>query len=519
MSESISEVIELPDGTGQAQDKSIESGKPEGISPESWVGWWVNWKTVSIHTVLDDMFHAKGGCKGEIMDGTDPDQNGDRYDGYSYIIPYSTELQWRTRVLQSPYTNFFKRFIMAQIRSVFSEDAISYNVYKGSSKISEENDVFLYFMNNSTGTGVSYRDLQVFATQERKVHDVAYYIMTKPDGSEIPALTIKTAVDFIMATGDKNGKLEEIMFFNGKKIVNNKIMASAELWYMAGGICYVQDMEGEWDGKRSSLGEVEYKKVGPPQSTGVDEMVVKAHMRGAQPTGEFLPRNPESSSIAMKCMDYFQSESWHSWLMTLTRNPIPYVFTKADIKGLRAGGSQLWVLKGDQTGYPSAPDFMSPDSALTSVSTDDLNRIKQDISDIARESGVNTGSANSATQQSGESKAYDFIATDVKLQETVTESQEMNKWVGHMFNKYTVRNDDVWTYEITYPTDFFPEEPKSLDEIGGLIDKATLYGLPLLARELILFSARNVLSGSVSEETMNDITSEIESSSGVSNDE
>lgn len=518
MSESISEVIELPDGTGQAQDKSINSGEPEGISPESWRGWWVNWKSISIHTVLDDMFNAKGGCKGEIMDGTNPDLQGFQYDGYSYIIPYSTELQWRTRVLQSPYTNFFKRFIMAQIRSVFSQDSISYKVYKGSSENSEKTDDFLEFMNNSTGTGVNYRDLQVFAAQERKAHDVAYYIMTKPVGSDIPALTVRTAVDFIMATGDESGKLETIMFYNGKKYVDNKIVASAELWYMDG-TCHVQEMEGDWDGNRETLGDVEYKPVGPPIDTEVDEMVVKAHMRGAQPTGEFLPRNPESASIAMKCMDYFQSESWHSWLMTLTRNPIPYVFTKADIKGLRAGGSQLWVLKGDQTGYPSAPDFMSPDSGLPSVSTDDLNRIKQDISDIARESGVNTGSANSATQQSGESKSYDFIATDIKLQETVTENQEMNKWVGHMFNKYTLRNDDVWRYEITYPTDFFPEEPKSLDEIGNLIDKAQLYGLNELAKELILFSARDVLAGSVSDDRMKAIAEEIEGAQGVNNDE
>ena len=264
------EVIELDSGqTAQIQDKSINNSEPEGISPESWQGWWVNWKSISIlHTVLDDMFNAKGGCKGEIMDGTDPDLNGFQYDGYSYIIPYSTELQWRTRVLQSPYTNFFKRFIMAQIRSVFAQDSISYKVYKGSSEKSEKTDDFLDFMNNSTGTGVNYRDLQVFAAQERKTHDVAYYIMTKPVDSDIPALTVRTAVDFIMATGDENGKLETIMFYNGKKYVENKMVASAELWYMDG-TCHVQEMEGDWDGNRETLGDVEYKPVGPPIDTEV----------------------------------------------------------------------------------------------------------------------------------------------------------------------------------------------------------------------------------------------------------
>jgi len=512
MGDDMSEVIELQNGgTGQVQAKDKKTSVPKGIVQESWVGWWVNWKSISIHDVLDDMFFAKGGCKGEIRDGTNPAQTGNNDDGYSFLIPYSTELQWRTRVLLTPYTNHYKRFIMSQIRPVYSQGNISYKAMLA--ETDKKDDVFHYFIKNASGTGVSYRDMSIYAAQERKIHDVAYYIMTKAVGAEIPSLTVRSSVDFLSAEGDKNGVLISITFYNGKKIVKNKTVATAERWFMEDGICYFENLEGDWDGNKSCFDDIEWEVVEGPISTEVKEMVVKAHLIGAQPRGEFLPRYPESVSIAMACMSYFQGESKHAWLMTLTRLPIPYVFSKSGVRGMRAGGSQIWDIRGDSTGYPSPPGFMSVDSSLATVSAQDLSAIKQDISDIARESGVNTGSANSASQQSGESKSFDFIATEVKLQETVKESQAMNEWVYHMFNIYTGRGDS-WTYEAIYPTSFFPEEPKSVDEVGTMIDKADQFGMNELAKELILFAGRDILKNTVSDERMKEIIQEVQSSAG-----
>lgn len=456
------EVVESAGAMRQQQNMDITPGRPEGIKEQSWEGWYCPWKEQPIHRVIEDMFTGQGGCKGAIDPGlNNPTMNGNNSDGYSFLDPYSTELQWRTRVTHSFYTNLFGRYVYSQVNPILGDEDFKILVYKGKSEVPLEDDDFIDWTYNCTMTGTTYRAIQQYAAHQWVAHDVVYLIMTAVGGE--PALSVRIATDFLESKSDDvTGELVSIMFWNGIRKDGNKVYAKAIRYFMDGEYCKIELLEGDYSS--GDKDDIEWVSM-EIRNTEVKEMICYPMMVGARPFGEWLPQNPSSFRMMSSCMALFQSSSKVQWLFTLLCLPIPFVYSEGEISGIKAGGSQLFLITGGGVnGWPPNPGFMQVESSSLNTAIEYLNSIKNDISDIARENGVNTGSANSAQQQSGDSKRFDFLATEQKLKERVRECKTMNRWVFHMYNVYKNRDDSLYDYRITYPDTFYPEEPTTVQD-------------------------------------------------------
>jgi hypothetical protein len=234
-------------------------------------------------------------------------------------------------------------------------------------------------------------------------------------------------------------------------------------------------------------------------------MLCYAHLPTAQPTGVFRPEIPKIKSIANCSMAIYQEESQIAWLRTLHNLPTVVLF--GDVDGVKIGAGNMIVLNtaGIDGNFPPEPTYLSTDSGLLTTSIESLQFNIERLREVAKENGVDSKTGSQA--QSGDSKRYDFQATESKLRETVEYCRDMNEWVFGMFNWFMRR--DGYTYEITYPDSFYPEEEPTTAEVSEAFDTAVQHGAVTLAAELLKKMKRKIL-GKLDTETNSAIDSEID---------
>lgn len=486
--------------------KRIATDSPQGIEQQSWDGVYVDPTRQAIHILAYDAYWGAGGFSGNIPMSDDVTSTDDGT--YTYIDPMSTELQFRNRVKQTKYYNYFGRFVDATISPIFTESSLHAESYSGETMVDDAD--FKQFVTNCTGTGVNYFAMQKFALQNLRVHDVAYYTMTKPIGWKIPTLGIYRAVDVIYAGSDENGILNDIMVFRGERVdqQTKKRYALTLRFFMENGYCMIQKYEGVWDGGLGNFDGVKFEPVEEPRNTEVPEMVIHAHIPTAQPTGSWIPEIPTSKRILDCCLGIYQDESKFNWLFALNNLPTPYIY--GDVQGALGGAGQAIIMKTSSIdgNYAPAPAFMQVNSANVTASMEKMKWNLERLREIAKENGVDTKTGSQA--QSADSKRYDWQATEQKLMESVSYLREMNDWVFRMFNLYMNRSDEVYTYEVSYPSSFYPEETPLPAEYEALHTVAVQAGATALANITLKHWAREILSHSTDDEEMELIGAEID---------
>lgn len=493
------------------------SDSPQKIQKQSWANRYVDPTRQPVHILLYDTFNGVGGYKGDI------NPESDISDGtYSYIDPMSTELQWPNRVKQTKYYNYLARYVNSMVNPVFSQGNIE-TITKFNGDVKDDDALMSLFMKNCDGTGTKYDATQKMALQNLRVHDVAYYAMTKKANKDIPSLSVFRAVDLISSKGDEDGLLVDVKFFRGTEYITDgetvRVKVKAIQYFFDGVTCKIQkwhSIVGKDD--RITLGnwaDMEWEKEDGVIDTDVGEMVVYAHLPIASPIGEFLPQNPSIRGILDACLGLYQDESKVNWLFALHNLPTPVIW--GDIIGMLGGAGQAIAVdnKDPNKGYAPKPDYMSVDSGLLPASMEKLQFNIERLRELAKENGVDTKTGSQA--QSGDSKRYEFEATEQKLRGSVDMARDMDEWIFRMFNIYTGRSD-VYEYYRTYPDSFYPEEEATTDELEMVI---RLYG------EYELTGSRNVLlkelfkkvSGkTVSKEDAQIVLEEIEKSTLVSSE-
>jgi hypothetical protein len=159
-------------------------------------------------------------------------------------------------------------------------------------------------------------------------------------------------------------------------------------------------------------------------------------------------------------------------------------------------------------GFAPKPDYMSVNSSLLPASMDKLKFDLERLRELAKENGVDT--VTGAQAQSGDSKRYEFQATEQKLRGSVDLLIEMDIWVFHMFNIYTARSD-VYTYSRTYPISFYPEEEATLADLSEGVAVANEFGFPATRNLLMLKYTRKLMGKALSKEDELVVIKEIES--------
>jgi len=505
------EVVEMMVEEGQSGGvHRAPDDSPQLITQQSWKNSYVDPTRQPIHILIYDMINGVGGVAGNI------DTDNDGNDGtYSYVDPMSTELQWRNRVKQTKFYNYAQRTYASMVNPVFSEGNITTLVsFNGDGK---EDELVQQWEKNCDGTGTSYEAMQKLSLMNLRAHDVAYYAMTKTDGSDIPSLSVYRAVDVISATGTDDGILDDITFFRGNKSEQDSkgkitTYTYAIQFFMRGGMCHVQMWRAENDEKHTgSLGnwnDLEFEKFVEERPTEVSEMVVKGHLPIASPIGEFVPTTPTSKTIIDACLGIFQDESKMNWLFALHNLPTPVIWG-SNIKGILGGAGQSIVQETNDPsqGFAPKPDYMSVNPALLSGSMDKLKFNLERLRELAKENGVDT--VTGAQAQSGDSKRYEFQATEQKLRGSVDLLEQMDEWVFHMFNIYTSRSD-AYTYARTYPISFYPEEEATLTDLAEGVSVANEFNYPATRNILMLKYTRQLMGKGLSKEDELVVIDEIE---------
>ncbi|MCP4337373.1 MAG: hypothetical protein GY799_00460 [Desulfobulbaceae bacterium] len=507
------EVTEFGSGDGAKIVQKSESTRPPDDAPqaivqESWAGIYVDPFQQDIHILLDHSYYGSGGFAGDIP------ISGSGNGKITYMVPMATELNFRNRVKQTVYRGDFGRFIDSQVSPIFAQARIATTVYLGDTLVENDKDV-VRWMKDCTGNGKSYNSMQQFALTELRVHDVAYHAMTKGEGQDLPSLSEYRAIDMIMAVSDVNGALESIMFYKGCKVVEEVEYVTAIQFYMSNGTCKIQrhyaevgNGTGNWCGVVGKWDDVEWKNDGPEKDTEIDEMVVFPQLPVATADGEWKPLIPRSRRVAMACLGIYQERGKNGWLYALHNLPTPVMW--GDIKGILIGAGQM--IAQDSTdpnnGYPPAPMYMSPDSSLLTVSDKHIEDSIAHMRDIAKENGVDSKSGSQA--QSGDSKRYDFQATEQKLGGGVEMCRTMDEWVFPMFDKYTNRTEGQYTYTRNYPVSFYPEEEATIDDMLEIVGKLSEFEMVEARNAIALRMVKKALGRDVDEDDMKEITKAIE---------
>jgi len=479
---------------------------PQSAQKQSWKGYYTDPTQQPIHIVLNDAFYGIGGFAGDIdvsADNATKAGNGERY---SYVDPMSSELQYRNRVKQTKYFNYFARMVKSVVHPVFSRKNIETESYLGNSdKPLEDDELMGDWMEDCTGTGTTYNATQRAAMEELTSHDAAYYAVTMKEGATMPSVSLYSAVDVIWSSGDDHGKLNDIAFNRGDKVLieegkSDRVVQTAIQFFMEKGLCVVQWWKKE-EGK-------EWEAWNEPKSTGVAEMVVYDHIPHAVKVGEFVPTRPSMKSLLDPCLAIFQDESKLSWLYALHNLPTPYFWGKIDGAFVGAGQAFANTTSDPANGYAPAPDYMTIPTGLLTGSIDKLKFNLERLREIAKESGIETKTG--AQAQSGYSKEFEFQATEEKLRGTVDRCKEMDKWVFKMFNLYTGRT--AYTYCRTYPSTFYPEQQPTLEDFSEWVDKAEMAGLTATRNILIKKGIDTLLGRSATEKEKDIIDTEIDAS-------
>ena len=502
----MTDVVSMKTGTDSigvtAGVRRLPLDEPQQAVKQSWVGYYVDPTQQPIHYVLRDAFYSVGGFAGDIdVSSENPSKRGDAT-RYSYVDPMSSELQYRNRVKQTKYFNYFARLVNSVVNPVFSRSIIETNSYLGSSNEKSEDKLLTRWVSDCTGTNTSYRQIQKNAMQKLTTHDAVYYTMTKKEGAELPSLSVYSAVDVIDSHCDEYGLLDNIMFNRGHKIIDGEQVETAIQFFMNGGYCYIQ-----WWLRGNS--RTDWAIYGDEKSTGVAEMVATAHISQAVSVGEIVPKYPSMKSLLDPCLAIFQDESKLSWLYSLHNLPTPYWWGSIEGAFIGAGQGFQNETSDPNNGYAPAPNYMSVNSSLLPASVDKLKFNLERLKDIAKESGIETNTGQQA--QSGYSKEFEFQATEERLRGTVDKCKEMDKWVFRMLDIYLVRSN--YRYERQYPKTFYPEQQPTLEDYSEWVDKANDAGLVRTRNILIERAVKTLLGRSISDLDSEVITSEISKSS------
>jgi len=128
--------------------------------------------------------------------------------------------------------------------------------------------------------------------------------------------------------------------------------------------------------------------------------------------------------------------------------------------------------------------------------------------DIAKENGVDTKSGSQA--QSGDSKRYDFQATEQKLGGGVEMARTMDNWVMPMFDKYMNRTEGAYDYKRNYPASFYPEEEPTMDNMLEAIGKFSEYGMMEARNAVALRMVKKLLGRDIEKSDLDEIEQAIE---------
>ena len=407
---------------------------------------------VNKYLFIDDCYTGKGGVSGNT-------ENGD----YSYILANPTELFYKTRVKNTPYLNFVKKFVSAPINPVFKEGIKVSVSLSSSDKELPETFPFVQFLNNITGTGIDLAHFQKQLVLPNAYKDgVVFVVMEKTDIE--PYCILRKAIDVNYYLTDDKGNLTEIAFYNGETKSGDKTYYK----WIVYGIGYTREYTSESLSAKAedwTLTSEEFNNYGV-----LPVKPVFATDRSA--VDEYLPDTPtyEVAKLTVKIYDLLSDLNW-----LLKKAGFPRLIINGNINGIGYAPDNVLVIPESNSGL-FQPYLLTPDSAIIKAHIENLQYMKDELFELMEENGVSAQPIGNQPE-SGVSKAYEFIATNNALLETINICQDLNRWIYETYRIMQGEQSGDYKLSVIYPENFQPTAPLSVDDTIKLLDYLTVRGL------------------------------------------
>lgn len=465
----------------------------QDVDTESWAGVYKNFSSQNVNIAIDDAYTGGGGFLGNV------DQAG----AYSYIVPKTTENFYLTRVVLTQYINFFAPYIDAKVDPVFSNGVRDYVLDGGDNNIEE--DVWLDFVDDATGTGKSLNEIRENAAKDAWKHLVSYLIMDKvesdagKDNRVIIYTRSASEVDEYQRN-TRNMKLETITFWEQPIVdIDGNYIYVKHRWEIGQLVVLHSDPVSRWQDKT----DIEYKEF-ETISTGINVLNVYPMFSGYAAIGDYKPALPDSFKVARICAMIYNLQNWLNYLLFKQGHGL-YVF-QGELDGLRDALSNIVTIPADtQDSKYKMPTILEPDPELPRAHSQNIQEVVKLMIAVMGNNGVTVTESNTA--ESGRSKAFDFIGTNDTLLKTIRMLERADKWIKEMFNLFEARTLN-YQYITKYPTEFYPDTGLNALDVMELAKEMEDRGMENVVKEMFKNIIATVLRDVQPEkltEIMNDV--------------
>ena len=435
------ELSKSNDRINEARQTPAEArrGDPDGL--------YVDFRKICKNQFIDEAYKGDGGFSGETGGNS-----------RTFIIPNATENFFSKRVQMSKYTNYFKKFVDAKCKPIFASTIQTY--VKNEQGNNMEEHLYLEFLDDVTGSGMSKQEFEKIALKSALKHDVSFVIMDILDKNVLPHVYFKPVKHVMGYTTDDLGALTSITFYDGTATDNRNQTIQYKRYIGLDKIAryYTEDNGKSW-------------RVESEVENVLGVLPVKALFANRDETSNYKPE-PSNFDIGAFCawiydksskLDYLIDKQAHSRLVIQGRiNDI-------------ASGLDNCINIAESDRAVVAPNYLSPSAEMPQVHQNRIDAMIAQMFQLMEDSGVSVTEENT-NPESGVAKSYRFNATNTALKSSVSILNDLSDWMYWMYKIFTFDTSD-W-YAITeYPTDFTPSSRLNTRELIELIEFYEARGL------------------------------------------
>lgn len=385
-----------------------------------------------------------------------------------FLIPFSRESDYYSRRKLAIYKNYIKPAIRAMVEPVFNETAERVITDESGSTI--ETSMFSKFLENVDASGMDMQSYSHSVLNICRRHGVVFTIMdnfpmdqqpaTKADAERLrimPYIYTKQAWEVEDVKTDAFGNLKYIVFTDEPQEVNGKEEARWRRWDTTKSEILKKDKQGKFESVSTSY-----------HNLGVVPIVV-LYADIPENKTDVLVDPPLYNSALINLQIYNQSAE-------IRDQERAQAFSIFYAQGLPEGdnvfGPKNFINLGADVTMP--PGYASPDFGIIAGLVANQEQLRKDLLATLEQVGV----VGVEGEQSGISKAFDFIGQEEVLKRTAALASYLETKIADLFMLYT---GESFTYTVIYQDDFAPQ---GLDKELDRFDK--VFKMPITS----LFSNR-----------------------------
>lgn len=413
-----------------------------------------------------------------------------------FLIPFSRESDYLSRKKLAIYKNYIKPAIRAMVEPVFNEPASRMVTTTEGSTV--ESNLFTKFLTDVDAAGTDMQSFSYNVLNVCRRHGVTFVVMDNFGSDQQPAtiadaerlrimpyIYLKQANEVEEVKTDAFGNLDYIIFTDIDAEVNGKKEPRWRKWDTQSSSVLSKSKQNKWEVISSSV-----------HGLGIVPVIV-LYSDNPETKTDVLVDPPLYNSALINLAIYNQSAE-------IRDQERAQAFSIFYAQGLPEGdsvfGPKNFINLSTEVTMP--PGYASPDFGIIAGLVANQEQLRKDLFMTLEQVGV----VGVEGEQSGISKAFDFIGVEDTLKRTAYIATYLESKIADLFKMYT---NEEFTYTVIYQNDF---APMGLDREIDRFDK--IFKFPITGKfksKLLEKVARLVFADedqSVIDEIIEDINEE-----------